>query len=573
MTIRQPIITVVGHVDHGKTKTLDAIRSSCVAEKESGGITQKISFTSFPAEILKEKCSKLLESYNIKLEIPGFLFIDTPGHAAFSNLRKRGGALADLAILLVDINEGFMPQTEESLQILKENKIPFVVALNKIDAIAGWNKIGNSIQEMIESQPLHVRQDFENKLYKIMGSLSNFGFDSDLFFRVSDFTKQISLVPISAKKNYGISELLVMLAGLAQKFLKGKLEIGKEAKGTIVEVKKEKDMTYVEAILYDGSLKVGDSLVIAGLDKALVSKLRALFEALPLKGFKSVKEVHAAAGIRMQFPDSSKVFAGMPFVVAKSFDIEKAEKEVQSEVNKIELDEEGIIEKADSLGSLEALVSLLRQNGIKIAKIGIGNISKIDIALASPALEQNPLNAVIAGFNVGINEDVISGKVKVLVNDVIYKLIEDFEKWRTERDQEIKREKLLSLAIPSKIEVLKYVFRKSKPAIFGIKVLAGKLKENVSLINLEGKAIDKLKAIQSKGKGVKEAKKDEEVAISLPSITYGRQIKEGDILYSDISEYHFRELKKNKELLTFDEIKILQELANIKRKTNVGWGI
>ena len=575
MAIRQPIITVVGHVDHGKTRILDAIRSTSVFEKEAGGITQRISFTSFPSEILKKKCSDLLDRFKIKLEIPGFLFIDTPGHAAFSNLRKRGGALADLAILVVDVNEGFMPQTEESLQILKGNKTPFIVALNKVDAIAGWNEFPEmSMIEMLEKQPAHVRQDFDNKMYKIMNSLSGYGFDSDLFFRVSDFTKQIALVPTSAKKKMGISELLVMLSGLAQRFLKEQLQLGKETKGTVLEVKKEKDMTYVEAIVYDGSLKIGDTLVIAGLDKPVIAKLRALFEVMPIKGFKSVQKVTAASGVRMQFPDSSKVLAGMPFVSAKSSEIQKAEKEVQSEVQTIGLDEKGIIAKADSLGSLEALMVLLRKSGIKVSEIGIGSIGKMDAIKASANLDKDPLDAVVLGFNVDVSEDVKNEeKVKIMTNDVIYRLIEDLEAWKIKRDAELKREKILELAMPSKLSVLRYVFRQSKPAIFGVEVKAGKLRENVGLINSEGKTIDRLKAMQIKGKGVQEAKKGEEVAISLPSVTYGRQVKEGDILYADITENQFKNLKKNKDLLAYDEIQTLQELAEIKRKTKATWGL
>ena len=137
--IRQPIVTVAGHVDHGKTSILDSIRGTCVYDSEAGGITQKISFTSFPVERIMKRCP-LIEKNNSKLDIPGFLFIDTPGHAAFSNLRKRGGALADLAILVIDISEGIMPQTAEVMNILKLNKTPFVIALNKVDKISGWRK-------------------------------------------------------------------------------------------------------------------------------------------------------------------------------------------------------------------------------------------------------------------------------------------------------------------------------------------------------------------------------------------------------------------------------------------------
>src|SRR3989344_4849591 len=168
--IRQPIITVAGHVDHGKTSILDALRGTKIADGEAGSITQKISFTKFPVEQLRKVCP-LIEKNGIDLKIPGFLFIDTPGHAAFNNLRKRGGSLADIAILVIDINEGLKPQTTEVLQILKEHKTPFIVALNKIDRIRGWHQLSQDLKENISLQPSHVKQEFDEKYYTIIGAL------------------------------------------------------------------------------------------------------------------------------------------------------------------------------------------------------------------------------------------------------------------------------------------------------------------------------------------------------------------------------------------------------------------
>jgi len=127
--IRRPIVVVAGHVDHGKTSILDAIRQSKVAEKEAGAITQKISFSIVPKDFVEEKYKELLKKFGIKIEVPGFLFIDTPGHAAFTNLRQRGGSIADLAILVIDINEGIKEQTRETIEILKQYKTPFLIAL------------------------------------------------------------------------------------------------------------------------------------------------------------------------------------------------------------------------------------------------------------------------------------------------------------------------------------------------------------------------------------------------------------------------------------------------------------
>lgn len=132
--LRTPIVSVMGHVDHGKTTLLDRIRGTAVAAREAGLITQHIGATEIPIEVIQRICGKDATG---KITLPGLLFIDTPGHRAFTTLRSRGGALADIAVLIVDINEGFKPQTIESLNILRDQKTPFLVAANKIDRLHG----------------------------------------------------------------------------------------------------------------------------------------------------------------------------------------------------------------------------------------------------------------------------------------------------------------------------------------------------------------------------------------------------------------------------------------------------
>jgi translation initiation factor 5B len=528
--------------------------------------------------LIQEKCSELLEKFKIKLEIPGFLFIDTPGHAAFTNLRKRGGSLADLAILVVDINEGFMPQTLECIEILKAGKVPFLVALNKIDAIYGWKRNSENLEENINLQSSYVRTEFDKKFSNIVAALSAHGFDADIFYRISDFSKQIALIPCSGKTSEGIKELMIMLCGLSQKFLKGKLQISNEAKGTILEVKKEKSITYLEAVLYDGTLKQGDAIAIASLNEPIISKIRILFEALPLcKGFKPVKEVSAASGIRMQLADSTEVLPGMPFSVVKQTNREQLVKALKQEIaGTIKLDDEGIIVKADSLGSLEALLVLLRKEGIKIGKASIGNINKVDVMNAAANLQSNKLNAVILGFNVSLDEDVKDlqdSKIKIITSDVIYKLIEDSQKWRVEKQKDIQHESLARIVMPCKIKVLRFIFRQSHPAIFGVHVEAGTLRAGIGLMDSYGEKIGEIKAIQSENKSVEKAGRGMDIAISMPGITFGRQVRESDVLYSDMSEENFSALKKNKQYLSADEISVLQEIAQIRRKKKATWGI
>ena len=174
--IRRPIITVLGHVDHGKTTLLDKIRTTVVAKGEAGGITQSIGCSAVPMKVVEKICGKLMQNLKSKSTIPGLLFIDSPGHAAFTSLRKRGGSLADIAILVVDINEGFKPQTVESLEILRANKVPFVVAANKIDLIGGWQYDPEKFWlENFAALPYEVQGELEKKTYELVGKLSEFG--------------------------------------------------------------------------------------------------------------------------------------------------------------------------------------------------------------------------------------------------------------------------------------------------------------------------------------------------------------------------------------------------------------
>ena len=588
--IRQPIVTVCGHVDHGKTSILDSLRGSSVQESECGGITQKISFTSYPMDQLKAACP-LIDSSGLKVNIPGFLFIDTPGHAAFTNLRKRGGSLSDLAVLVIDINEGIKPQTAEVIQILKLHKTPFIIALNKIDNISGWrtpDKDENiELQNSIESQSQNVKQVFDERYMTLIGSLHSHGFDADLFYNVKDFSKKIAMVPVSARTQQGIQELVMMLCGLSQKYLTDKLKLNKDAKGVMLEVKKDRSNNYVEAILYDGELNKSDEIAVAsfgsgsGDAEPIISKIRILEEIKPLSSkFSPTNSVHASTGIKMQLTDKSEILPGMPFEIFKDNKQELKERFKKEIGESIKTSAHGIIAKADSLGSLEALLFLLKQKNIPILKAGIGKINKTDIISAKANLEINELNAVIAGFNTSLDEDakeLLSSEknIKVFEEEVIYKLIEDLTEWRTEKTKEIEKKRLMGLTTICKLEILhQYVFRNTNPAIFGVRVLGGKVTKGLSLIDENGEKVARVKNLELDKKSVDGAKQGAELAIALPGTNFERVIKKLKHLYTDISEKQFREFKKNKDLLTQGEIKTLQEIAEIKRakQGNDEWG-
>ena len=565
--LRQIIVTILGNVDAGKSATIDVIKKTSIVASEPGKITQSIKAYSISLEAIKDICKQLDAK---KIKVPGLLFIDTPGHAAFNNLRKRGGSLADIAILVVDINEGIKPQTLESIEILKENKTPFIIILNKVDLINGWHSSTNiSFKKNIESQSESVKKVLDDKLYQLVAKFFDLGFSADRFDRIEDFTKTIAIIPTSAKTGEGIPEMLLTVTGLAQKFLESQLTYDDDSpgEGTILEVSEEKGLgACMDTILYSGKLKVNDKIVVGSLDGSLVTKIKALF-VMGKNQLVSVKEASAAIGIRIVSQECKNVIPGMPLKVANK-DLEKIKIDIERQVHEItfEIDDEGVIVKADSLGTLEALINLLKAKKIKIKKASFGEISKKDIVEADA--NSNPLYKVILGFNV---KSVSSSQVNIINSNIIYTLVDSYEKWYNNLKKEIEDKQLKNLVKPCKIKILEgYIFRQSNPAVVGVDILAGTLKAGTPL--MKDKYISDAKSIQHEGKNIDEAVKGQSIALAISNVTVGRQIKEGDILYSDIPEEQFRSYKKLKDTLKPDEKEVLKEIAEIKRRTNPGWG-
>jgi len=571
MALRQPIIALIGHIDHGKSSILDYIRESSIIKSEAGGITQKISSFKISLDEIKKICGSLIESSKIK--IPGFLMIDTPGHAAFNSLRKRGGNLADIAILVVDLNEGLKDQTLECLEILKITKTPFIIAANKLDLVAGWNSTKISFLSSYQKQSQSTQRAYETKLYELVGKIYEQGFETDQFDRIDDYTKKVAVIPCSAKSGEGIPELLSILVGLTQKFLEKELVVKKEdiGKGTILEVKEEKGTGIVlDTILYDGKIKVNDQIIIGNLGEPILTKVRSLIEQS--KKNQNVKMVYAASSVKIIAPNLKEVLPGMPFRVTSNERIKQDKEELEKEIDDviIDTDKQGVVIKAESLGSLEAMITLLREKGVMIKSASIGPVTKADLNKAES--DNDPLNRIILAFNVKIENK--RQEVKIISHDVIYKVIEGYEKWHKNEQMLIEVEALNSLVRPFKFRVLRgYIFRQSNPAVVGVEVLEGDLKAGASIMNLEGSKIGEIKTIQSEKDTLEKAGKGQEVAISIPGATVGRQVREEQVFYSAISENDFRELKKFKKFLKSEEILVLKEIIEIKRRNNPMWGV
>jgi translation initiation factor 5B len=567
--IRQPIVVTVGHSDHGKTTLLDKIRGTTVTKMEPGLLTQHVGASYIPIENIRDMCGELLDKFKIKIEIPGLLFIDTPGHAAFVSIRKRGSSIADLAILVVDITEGIQEQTDESINILKEFKTPFLVAATKIDRIEGWIQTGDKcFLDSFDKQPDWVKQKFDEKFYKIVGQLSERGFESERFDRITDFKKTVTIVPCSGITGEGIPDLLVMLAGLAQAFLKEQLEVSKGiGKGSILEVKELRGLgTTLDVILYDGEIKKGDWMIIGGKEP-IVTKIKALLKPRPLKEmrvekqFENIDYVSAASGIKISAPNLDNVVAGSPVAfVSDERKIEDVKKELQAGIEEIEFDTEGegVILKADNLGSLEALIGIFKDK-VSIKKAETGKVLRKDVIEIENVNDR--LKRLIIAFNVDIDElaakEAKDKSIRIIQNNVIYQLIEHYEIFVEEEKEKIKLEKLDTITLPAKIKILLgHTFRASKPAVVGVEVLAGTIKSGYRL-KKNDREIGKIEAIQSEGSAVDKAVAGDKVAISIDDPTVGRQIEEGDELTTVINE---QTLKVLQELNMKEEADLAREI-------------
>tara|TARA_B100001559_G_C16481562_1_gene614015 strand:- start:109 stop:2019 length:1911 start_codon:yes stop_codon:yes gene_type:complete len=620
---RQPIVSVLGHVDHGKTSVLDLVRSigserqASVMDREAGGITQHIGATEVPADVLNDTCAAMLGGKNFKS--PGLLFIDTPGHHSFVSLRNRGGSVADIAILVIDIMEGLQPQTIESLNTLKETKTPFVIAANKVDRIHGWTcERGRSFMQSLKDQREDVVSLFEDRYWKILGQFSEHGFNIERYDKIRDFTQNVAVVPMSAKEGEGLQDLLAVSVGLAERFLEDRLTdtIG-PAEGTVLEMRDEIGMgKTIDVILYRGSLKVGDNIMLASNDGPFSTHIKGLKRPKGMsemrdagKRWVNFPDVQAACGVKIVAPKLEQAIAGTTLYLANTEEqIENSKKAIQEEWRtiydkmpimcsvcekvspRVEFIEEcqkgtckgaieeknGVVIKADTVGGLEALAFELFKLKIPVRQASVGPVNKKDILMAKSI--QDPLNRAILGFSTKPNNEVADelkgddSEIKFFSGSIIYHILDSFEEWREQTKADIEAEQRESLVYPGRLLYLKdHTFRAKGPAIVGMRVVGGRVHIGQRLMKLDGTSVGQVKSLRTRDSDdVKEARQGDEVAVAIQGPTVGRHIEELDEFYVDVPEKHAKRLKKIE--LTPVEQEILDELIRLHRKDNHFWG-
>ena len=581
--LRQPIVVVLGHVDHGKTTLLDKIRRTAIATREAGGMTQHIGASLVPADVIESIAEPLKKIVPVKLIIPGLLFIDTPGHELFSNLRRRGGSVADFAILVIDVMEGPRPQTYEALELLRSRRTPFVVAANKIDRIPGWRPNPDTpFIFSFQKQDARVREELERRVYDIVGKLYEVGIPSDLLTRIRDFTKKVAIVPVSARTGEGVAELLAILAGLTQQYMRDRLRYAEgPARGVVLEVKEQHGLgAVVDAIIYDGVIRVGDTIVLAGKNGPIVTSVKALLMPRPLEEIRAreakfmlVEEVTAAAGVRIAAQGLEDALAGSPLYVVGDGDSSKYVELVKEEVRSVIVRTEnvGVVVKADTLGTLEAIVEALRRRNVPVRIADVGPVSRSDVVDAAVTARIDKYLGVILAFNVKVlpeaEEEAAATGVKIFQNNIIYRLIEDYEEWVKKTKAEERAKALEALIRPGKVRIIPgYVFRRSDPAIVGVEVLGGVIKPGYPVMDLTGRPLGRIMAIKERDRSLPEARAGVAVAISIQGrVLVGRHVDEGDVIYTDVpAEHASKLLTEFQDMISLDEIMTLKEIVEIK---------
>ncbi|KAL3093232.1 hypothetical protein niasHT_022682 [Heterodera trifolii] len=593
--LRSPVICVLGHVDTGKTKMLDTIRRSNVQEGEAGGITQQMGATRVPGQAIKER-SKMVKNFCAdSMQIPGFLIIDTPGHESFANMRSRGSSLCDFAILVVDIMHGLEPQTIESLKLLIKRQTPFVVALNKVDRLYGYeSNPRKDIWQHLKSQPTNAQLEFKERFDKIVGEFSEQAINIALANKNVNFDEYISVVPTSAFHGDGIGNLMAHIVEQCQTRHAQRLAFSEELECIVMEVRSLPGLgTTIDVILINGTLRVNDIMVLTGSDGPIATPIRDLLMPQPLKeirvknDYEHYKEIGGAQGVKILAKGLEKAIAGLPLYVAtteEELEVLKEDAEVQLKhaLMAIKKKSEGVYVQASTLGSLEALLEFLKAQKIPYSNVNIGPVHKKDVQRAAAMLEHNVEYACILAFDVPVDREVqmLADKegVRIFQANIIYHLEDSFLNFRKELALKQRRENEHLAIFPCKLRIMpQHVFKSRDPIVCGVSVEAGQLKKGTPIAAKtkdEVILLGTVSSIERNHEQIDIAKAGDEICIKIENTTgdaprlYGRHFNHEDILISrisresiDVCKNYFRDdLTKTDWALMIQLKKILQIL-------------
>ncbi|GAB5365371.1 hypothetical protein AAMO2058_001052100 [Amorphochlora amoebiformis] len=590
--LRSPICCILGHVDTGKTKLLDKMRSTNVQDREAGGITQQIGATYFPMKNIEKATEELVKQTgkSLNAKIPGLLMIDTPGHESFTNLRARGSNLCDIAILVVDIMHLLEPQTLESIRLLKERKTPFIVALNKVDRLFEWKSTPNGpIRQSLKNQAGYVKQEFDTRTNQVIAAFAKEAeINTCLYYKNKDYKVWNSLVPTSAHTGEGIPDLLWLLVKMTQTFMRDQIAVSySDLQCTVLEVKKVEGLgTTIDVVLVNGILREGDTIVVCGLQGPIVTSIRALLTPPPMREIRvkaeyiKHKQIKAAMGVKITANGLEHAVAGTQLLVCgPRDDIEDLKDESMADLasilSRVDPSGQGVYVQASTLGSLEALLQFLEDSKVPVSGVAIGPVHKKDVMKAAVMREHREEYAVILAFDVSASPEAkqmaAEMGVTIFTANIIYHLFDMVTKYFDDIRKKRRAEAAPKAVFPCILKIIpEFVFNKRSPIVVGVEVVEGILRKGTPLVITDKNPhldIGTVTSIELEHKEKTEAKKGEQVCIKIEQnrgnqiILLGRHFNIENPMISKLSRESIRLLKENfKEDLEMEDWKLVVKL-------------
>jgi len=594
--LKSPICSILGHVDAGKTSL---IRNICeIEKKETGGITQNIMAHFTSIEQLVKLTENIKGKFEVKPVIPGMLFIDTPGHQVFSSFRETGSSLCDVGIIVVDIIEGLKPQTIESINLLKKNKIPFVIAATKLDRIDSYVEDNNtSLRKTLKNQKKIFETLLLTSLEDLKYDLGKEDIKAEFYFKNKNPKSTYSIVPISNKFKNGLSDLISLIVFISQNWMNNKITYQENVDGTIMNnYLHPSEGWIVNIILKNGTITEGDKYYLVKSNEVVECKVRKLFDESDDKSYKSIR---ASKSIRVIGSNMDNILVG-----TKLFNNRNEANKCISNLNSYEMDKSGVFLQAPTYGCIDGLYKIFKENNIPIINVKIGKLSEknTNILLSQIGnIKDLEYRCLIYYDNIIGKDRTLFDKLakdnnfKIIDSDHIYTLVDDYKKYQDECLKNRQKEQEVSgqAIYPCKLKILKehiYMTGGGGDLLMGIKVLQGKIKKGMPLyLNLcdykknkqrttetwKSYNMGKIMSIQKNNEEKEEAVINDEVCIRLDNpyyLTFGRNFDEKDSIISqltresiDLLKKDYRdELKKEDWLLVLESMKIL----DIKKSNN-----
>lgn len=564
--LKEVIVGVFGHVDAGKTSLLDAMTDLTIQQKESGGITQSIRCVNVDYKTIRNLTSRYKGKFLTEVNLPGILFLDTPGHASFSNMRSTGSNLCNMALVIIDIMEGIKPQTKEVITLLKEKKVPFIVVTTKIDRMQNWKKSGEmNLKKVLDKQSREVNDELICKIEDIKYELSSLDIEAEYFVNNKKLQSIYSILPVSNKSKEGYPDLISLIVYISQNWLSKKITFKDTLKATILKSYQDsKNGNVIDVLLANGEINKSDEIVVSTSNGPSISKIKNLLQLVNGKKSKSCIKAKASKIITIIANNLENSIVGTQIYINSEENLLKAGSTLDEFWKAFQWKKMGVYILANSTGEFEAMYDVLDNLDIPILGGEIGILNKKIIQKYSNFQVNEKLleNRVIIYFSDNIkNEDEIrkfasSENISIIQSDIIYQLGDNYLKFKEDIIVERKKQlsKLSKAIYPCELKILpEHIYMKGGKSdlVFGIRVIDGRIIKGTILSAITNNGvveIGKVTSMQKNNKEVDKGNTNDEICIKVSSdknILLGKNFTKDDTLISKLTRDSIDLLKRD----------------------------